>query len=262
MSEAPLLEASHLHFAYGDRAVLRDISLTLAAGEVLALLGPNGAGKSTLIRVLLGQLRASGDCRVLWYNRNVRAWPRREFARRVAYLPQSPTADADQRVVDVLRTGRAPYWGAFGLESARDVAVVNDIARQLDLFDLLPRPMSELSGGQRQLVFLARCLVQQPAALLLDEPNTFLDLRHQVEMGQRLRGLAREQNLAVLMASHDLNLAGALADRLILFSNGTVAAEGSADHVLTPEIVGHVYGMPMRRIEPPGSARPLIWPEL
>ncbi|HEY2586519.1 MAG TPA: ABC transporter ATP-binding protein [Tepidisphaeraceae bacterium] len=258
---APLLEATNLQFAYGDRPVLRDVSLTLARGEVVALLGPNGTGKSTLIRVLLGHLRADRG-QVLWENRDVRAWPRRAFARRVAYLPQSPTADPDQRVADVLRTGRAPYWGAFGLESAHDVAIVSDVARQLDLIELLPRPMAELSGGQRQLVFLARCLVQQPVALLLDEPNTFLDLRHQVDLGQRLRRLAKEQGLAVLMASHDLNLAGALADRLILLDAGVVAAEGSADRVLDPQVVGKVYGLPMRRLDVPGQVQPLIWPDL
>jgi iron complex transport system ATP-binding protein len=258
---APLLEATHLQFAYGDRPVLRDVSLTLSPGEVVALLGPNGTGKSTLIRVLLGHLRANRG-QVLWENQDIRAWSRREFARRVAYLSQSPTADPDQRVADVLRTGRAPYWGAFGLESEHDVAVVTDVARQFDLTDLLPRPMAELSGGQRQLVYLARCLVQQPSALLLDEPNTFLDLRHQVGLGQRLRRLAKEQGLAILMASHDLNLAGALADRLILLDAGMVAAQGSADDVLDPDGVGKVYGLRMKRIDAPGQSRPLIWPEM
>ena len=257
---APLLQATGLQFAYGDRPVLRDVSLRLTPGEVVALLGPNGAGKSTLIRLLLGQMRATSG-QVVWENRDVRAWRRREFARRVAYLPQSPAADAEQRVADVLRTGRAPYWGPFGLESVRDVEVVIDVARQFDLVHLLARPLSELSGGQRQLVFLARCLVQQPTALLLDEPNTFLDLRHQVAMGQRLRRLAKEQGLAVLMASHDLNLAGALADRLILLDAGTVAAEGIADSVLDARIVGKVYGLPMRRVENPGASVPLVWPD-
>lgn len=261
MSVPPLLDATNLQFAYGERPVLRNVSLRLPLGEVVALLGPNGAGKSTLIRVLLGHLLPTVG-RVVWENRDVRAWPRREFARRVAYLPQSPTADAEQRVADVLLTGRAPYWGAFGLESAHDVSVVNGVARQLGLVDLLPRPMAELSGGQRQLVFLARCLVQQPAALLLDEPNTFLDLRHQVDLGQRLRRLAKEQGLAVLMASHDLNLAGALADRLVLLDAGVVAAQGDADQVLDPDVIGRVYGLPMKRIEVRGQSRPLIWPEM
>lgn len=255
-----LLVARNLQFSFGHRAVLKDVSLKLNAGEVVALLGPNGAGKSTLLRALLGHLRGSGT--ISWDGRDVRTWSRRELARRVAYLPQSPTADPDQLVADVLRAGRAPYWGAFGLESSRDVEVVGAVAQRLNLTDLLDRPMAELSGGQRQRVFLARCLVQEPAALLLDEPNTFLDLRHQVELGRLLKQLSRDSGLAVLMASHDLNLAGAVADRMILIDSGTIAAEGTPDVVLNPEVVAKVYGLSMIRIDDPGRAIPLIWPQL
>lgn len=255
-----LLVAEHLQFSFGDRPVLNDLSLQLDVGQVVALLGPNGAGKSTLLRVLLGHLRGAGT--ILWDGRNIRDWNRRNFARRVAYLPQSPTADPEQPVSDVLRTGRAPYWGAFGIESPRDVEVVNEIAQRLNLTDLLARPMAELSGGQRQRVFLARCLVQEPAALLLDEPNTFLDLRHQVELNRLLKQLSQESHIAVLMASHDLNLAGAVADRMILLDSGTVAVQGAPDAVLNPQVVSKVYGLPMRRIEDRGQSNPLIWPQL
>lgn len=240
-----LLDARSLHFAFGDRPVLRDISLHLSAGEVVALLGPNGAGKSTLLRVLLGQLQASGE--VLWDGRGLRSWPRRELARRVAYLPQAPAADPEQRVSEVLAIGRAPYWGPFGIESAKDVQIVREIARQLNLIDLLPRPIGELSGGQRQLIFLARCLVQEPAALLLDEPNTFLDLRHQVELIQLLRRLARDNQIAVMMASHDLNLASAACDRCLLLGQGTVAADGIPGQVLSSEVLSEVYGVSISR---------------
>lgn len=254
-----LLEARNLNFSYGDRPVLRDISLHLAPGEIVALLGPNGSGKSTLLRALLGQLRATGD--IQWEGRAIHLWPRRELARRVAYLPQSPAADPEQRVVDVLRTGRAPYWGPFGIESAQDVKTVEQVAEQTGLSDLLQRPIAELSGGQRQLVFLARCLVQQPAALLLDEPNTFLDLKHQVESLQLLRKLTRQDKISALLASHDLNLAGAFADRLVLLSDGRVVADGPPDMVLNPELIEKVYGLPMKRIDSLGS-EPIIWPRL
>jgi iron complex transport system ATP-binding protein len=258
VSAPDLVEASSVDFAYGDRPILRGVTLSLRPGEVVGLLGPNGSGKSTLLRVLLGQLQPSGGG-VAWEGREVREWSKRQLARRVAYLPQSPTADGGHRVIDVLRLGRTPYWGAFGLESPRDEQVVREVARTLDLADLLDRPMDQLSGGQRQRAFLGRCLAQEPAALLLDEPTTFLDLRHQVELLQLLKRLAREQHVAVLMASHDLNVAATLADRLILLDAGAVAAEGPPAGVLDPAVLGRVYGVAMQRLERPGGA-PVVVP--
>jgi iron complex transport system ATP-binding protein len=245
-----LLTASNISFSYGDRPILRDASLDLRAGEVLTLIGPNGSGKSTLIRVLLGQLRSSGQ--VLWDATPVQAWRRRDLARRIAYLPQAPTYDPGQRVADVLRLGRAPYWLAMGIESAHDCEVILRTARLLELDDLLDRPVDALSGGQRQRVFVGRCLAQEPAALLLDEPKPYLDLRHQVDLCLLLRRLAREQRIAVLMASHDLNLAGAYADRLMLLDSGAVAATGTPDEVLRPELLSRVYGVALRRVDEPG----------
>src|SRR5688572_15170357 len=232
---APLLEATDVTFAYGDRPVLRGVSLTLSAGEIVALLGPNGSGKSTLIRLLLGQLTAGGG-QITWEGRRLANWRRREFARRVAYLPQTPTFEPEQSVADVLRLGRAPYWGAFGVEAPRDAEVIAEVGGLLDLTNLLGRRMEQLSGGQRQRVFVGRCLAQEPAALLLDEPNTFLDLRHQVELLQLLRKLARERSVGILMASHDLNLAAAMADRVLLLDAGTIAAEGTPDNVLRDDV--------------------------
>ncbi|MDB5173423.1 MAG: transporter [Phycisphaerales bacterium] len=242
-----LLQSENLSFSYGDRPILRGVALRLAPGEVVALLGPNGSGKSTLLRCLLGHLPASGT--IIWEQRSLADWRRRDLARRVAYLAQSPAWEPEQRVSDVLRMGRSPYLQAFGIESPRDVEVVGQVARALGLADFFDRRMHALSGGQRQLVFLGRCLVQEPRALLLDEPNTFLDLRHQVDLGHRLKDLAKRQGIAVLMASHDLNLAGMFADRLLLLEVGTIAADGPPEEVLRPELLSRVYGLPMERIE-------------
>ena len=252
----PILAASSLRFSYGVRPVLNGVSLSLAAGEVAALLGPNGSGKSTLLKVLLGHLRGDGE--VAWEGKPLAQWPKRDLARRVAYLPQSPAFEPEQTVHQVLSLGRAPYWGAFGLETDRDMAVVLQVSATLGLDDLLHRPMDELSGGQRQRVFIGRCLTQEPAVLLLDEPNTFLDLRHQVELCRLLQKLAKEKSIGVLMASHDLNLAGAFADRLLVLHEGHLAADGSPAQVLNADLLGRVYGLPMERIDRAAGAAVIV----
>jgi iron complex transport system ATP-binding protein len=228
------------------------MNLSLAAGEVVALLGPNGSGKSTFLRCLLGQLRGAGEIR--WDGKPLADWSPRGLARHVAYMAQSLLVDSDSRVGDVLRMGRAPYLQAFGIESTRDIEVVREVAQTLGLADLIRRPMDQLSGGQRQRVFLGRCLVQEPAVLLLDEPNTYLDLRHQVELGTLLRDLARTKNLAVLMASHDLNLSAQFAHRLILLEEGAVAADGPPNDVLRADLLSRVYGIAMERVDHDGTA--------
>jgi iron complex transport system ATP-binding protein len=257
MSE--ILHLDKLSFAYRDTPVLQDVTLSLSEGEILALLGPNGSGKSTLIRAAMGQLRGNGD--IAWQGRRIRSWSRRGLAKVVAYLPQTPTYEPSARVIDVLRLGRSAYWGAFGIEAPGDASVIDEVATTLNLNDLLTRRMDELSGGQRQRAFIGRCLVQQPVAMLLDEPSTFLDLKAQVELCQLLRKLATEQKIAVLMASHDLNLTATFADRICLLSQGAVVASGRPVEVLIEETLTRTYGLSMQRIDRDGLA-PLVVPKL
>ena len=223
------------------------------------VIGPNGSGKSTLLAALLGHVPSRGT--IAWNDKPLAKWKSRALARVVAYLPQSPRSDVGQRVRDVLAIGRAPYWGAFGLESSADEAVVSEVAEILSLTHLLTTPMDQLSGGQRQRVFIGRALAQEPTALLLDEPSTFLDLKHQVDLMRLLRDLARARNLAVLMASHDLNLAGAFADRLMVLKEGAVAAAGEPREVLNAELLSEVYGLSLRATILPGG-QPMISPRL
>jgi iron complex transport system ATP-binding protein len=147
------------------------------------------------------------------------------------------------------------------VESARDVEVVAEVGGLLELSEMLARPMEELSGGQRQRVFLGRALVQEPVALLLDEPNTFLDMQHQAQLWQLLRRLARERGIGVLAASHDLNLSAAFADELILLNKGSVAARGSADEVLRAEVLSEAYGIKVERIEREGRT-PVVFADV
>jgi iron complex transport system ATP-binding protein len=253
-----LLQATDVSYSYGEQVALRSVSLSLQPGEIVALIGPNGSGKSTLIKSLLGHFPAQGT--ISWRQKPIQQWSPRELARVLAYLPQSPAHEPRQTARQVLRLGRAPYWGAFGLESSADERATLDVAHLLALDELLDRPMEEMSGGQRQRVFIGRCLAQQPAALLLDEPNSFLDFKHQIELGRLLRDLARKKNLAVLLASHELNVAGSFVDRLILLSSGAVAAEGTPDAVLRPEILTPVYGVDIQRYG--NAAAPVVVPRL
>jgi iron complex transport system ATP-binding protein len=241
-----LAKTSKLSFCYGKARALRDVSIELAAGEFVALIGPNGSGKSTLVRLLLGALRGSGD--VHWEGRAISSWHLRELSRRVAYLAQHPVYDPDQRVSDVLKMGRAPYWSMFGIESQHDVQIVEAVAREIGVTELLSRRMGDLSGGQRQRVFVGRCFVQQPAAMLLDEPDTHLDVRHLIELGRLLRDAAKTRGMGVLVASHDLNWAAMFADRMVLLSAGEVAAQGSSDAVMEAGVLERVYGTAMERL--------------
>ena len=197
-----------------------------------------------------------------WFRGRCAAWRRRDLARRVAYLPQTPTADVVQSVEETLRLGRAPYWHAFGIESEHDQRIVVQVATLLELNDLLHRPIVELSGGQRQRVFIGRCLVQEPAAMLLDEPSTFLDLKHQVELMQLLKRLAKERSIGVLMASHDLNLVSSFANQVVLLKEGLVIRHGSPAHVLQPDVLSQVYGVEMQRIDTGAGAAPIVIPRI
>ena len=256
-----ILHAEHLRFAYrADRPVLADVSLSLAPGRIVVLLGPNGSGKSTLLKLLLGHLHAS-DGIIEWEGRSVRTYRPAALARLIAYLPQTPAHEPGQTVAEVLRAGRTPYLGPFGTESPRDLQVVRETADLLDLTDLLNRPLEELSGGQRQRAFLGRALAQEPQAFLLDEPSTVLDLHHQARMWQLLRRLAQERNLAILAASHDLNLSAAFADDLLLLHEGRLAASGPPDTVLQPDLLSHIYNIPIKRHNRPGKT-PVVFPDL
>src|SRR5690606_3299972 len=211
--------------------------------------GPNGSGKSSLLKLALGHLKArTGE--VAWFGRPLVNWSRRELARRVAYLPPAPTTLPGQAVLDVLASGRAPYWGAFGVGSQADRLAATEAAELLGLADWLRRDVATLSGGQRQRVFIARCVAQtlDPASrsrggaiLLLDEPDTYLDLRHIAELGRVLRDLAHQHGLGILLASHDLNFAAGVADRVALLAGGRVRATGPAAEVLTPASIQSIY---------------------
>ena len=199
------------------RRLFPPVTFDLHASEVVALVGANGVGKTSLLRAALGLLPCDGD--VLLDDRPIAATPRRELAKRIAYVPQRATAgEAEAMTVrETLALGRVPHLPPFGGESAADRRAVAEVAARLDVADLLERPMHTLSGGQAQRAHVGRALTQRAAVVLLDEPDAFLDLARQAELADLLRLLAGD-GLALLIASHDLNLAAAVADRVVLLS--------------------------------------------
>jgi iron complex transport system ATP-binding protein len=252
-----LLSMQNIAVTRGKARVLDGVSLSLSSGTLTALIGPNGSGKTTLLRAAMELIPATGS--VAWNDVELSRYRRAELSQLVAYLPQGSTWLPGQTVEATLRSGRAIRAGPFGFESALDVQVVQELAERLLLTDLLARPMSSLSGGQQQRVLLGRCLAQQPKALLLDEPATFLDLRFQVEVYSLVRDLVRRDGLGVLMASHDLNLAGEFADQVVLLREGKVVASGEPSQVIRAHILSDVFGVKMAELRD-GRGRYVVAP--
>jgi iron complex transport system ATP-binding protein len=238
-SPATILTCTDLVVRFGRSTVLDGVSLGVGAGEVVSVIGPNGSGKTTLIRAMLGFVKpASGTTSVTGD---------------VGYLSQVPSVLPGQHVSDVLLSGRPSQHHSFGLETRHDVEVIESVAKRLELTELLNRPIDTLSGGQRQRAFVGRALASEPRAIVLDEPATFLDLKHQVELYHLLRDLCREKQLAVLIASHDLNLSAAYCDRIVVLNKGKLVADGAPREVLRAQLLSDVYGVALNRLEVDGQ---------
>jgi iron complex transport system ATP-binding protein len=229
---APLLLAGHVTFAINGHVILRDVSLTLYPGEIVGLVGPNGAGKSTLLRVLGGLWRGAEGTLSLG-KRPLLAHSRREIAQQIAHVSQHGAPDFAFTAREVVLMGRNPYLGRFQLETPRDREVADRAMRQTDTLPFSDRLITTLSDGERQRVFIARALAQEPRILLLDEPTANLDIHHQFDILTLIRRLADARGMGVIAAIHDLTLAARFCDRLLLLHEGGVLAEGPPAHVLT-----------------------------
>lgn len=239
-----IAEALGFRYPGAARPAVRDVDLRAEDGELVAILGPNGAGKSTLLRLLLG-VRSPDAGRVSLYGRPADGWPADERARRVGVLPQHEEPAFPITAAGLVEMGRYPRLGRWSRPGPHDRAVVRAALERCGVADLAGRDFATLSGGERQRVRLARALAQEPRALALDEPTASLDLAHEMEIWDLLRGEAREGR-AVVLTTHNVNLSARYADRLVLLDRGGVAAAGVATDVLRPEIVERVYGWPVR----------------
>jgi iron complex transport system ATP-binding protein len=236
----PVLELRGARVSYGATEVLRGVDLAVARGELVGVLGPNGSGKTTLLKAARGLATTSGgEARLL--GRRVDRWRDRDLARRVALVPQRDEAAFPFTVEDTVLMGRSPHLGRSGFESAKDREIARQAIHDLDLDALRGRVLTELSGGERQRVIVARALAQQPELLLLDEPTSSLDIRHQVEVLGLLRRRNRAEGLTVVTVLHDLNLATLYCDRVVLLAEGRVFADGPTEQVVTYANVKAVY---------------------
>lgn len=253
-----MLEAEGIYAGYGERAILHGVSLRVEQGKITALLGPNGSGKTTLVRVLARVLRpTSGQC--LLDEQPYDQVPPARFAQCVAYAHQETPADMGFTVAELVMMGRYPHQKGFFGVSARDKAIVQQALAFAGIESLANRTLSALSGGERQRVNLARALAQEASYLLLDEPTAHLDLRHQVQILHALRQYAQSQDKGVLLVLHDLNLASAYADAVVLMSEGQIVVQGVPESVFQPEILEKVFHTPMLVRPNPLRGKPLVF---
>ncbi|MDG3014618.1 ABC transporter ATP-binding protein [Speluncibacter jeojiensis] len=255
----PRLRAERLTLGYGDRTIVHDLALTVPTGVVTTIVGPNGCGKSTLLRSL-GRILKPRNGRVLLDGKAITAMRTKDVARVLGMLPQSSVAPEGITVAELVARGRHPHQSLLRQWSGDDESAVAEALASTGIGDLAGRSVDELSGGQRQRVWISMALAQQTDILLLDEPTTYLDLAHAVDVLDLVDRLHAEMGRTVVMVLHDLNLAIRYSDHLVAMKEGSVVATGAPDEVITAELLMEVFGLASTVIEDPVSGRPMIVP--
>lgn len=253
------LYADGVSLGYDDRTIVHDLTVAIPDGKVTVIVGGNGCGKSTLLRGMARLLRPRGGA-VLLDGEAVHTLPTKKVAQRIGLLPQNPVAPEGVTVVDLVGRGRHPHQSAFRRWGAEDDEAVAEALALTDTTELAERIVDELSGGQRQRVWIAMALAQGTDLLLLDEPTTYLDVAHQVEMLDLLHELNVRAGTTIVMVLHDLNLSARYADHLVALKEGRVVAEGTPEQVVTEAVVLDVFGLENRVITDPVSRTPLVLP--
>ena len=234
-----MIKITNLNFSYGKHRILDAINLSFEASQIVSLVGPNGSGKSTLLKCLCRILKST-DNTIFIDGKALEHYSRREMAQLIAYVPQQPVLNLAVSVIDAVKIGRSPYIG-YTL-SKNDENIVFKVIEQLGLTELAFRSLRELSGGERQRVLLSRVIAQQARILLLDEPTSALDLKNQLEMATLLRAIQKQQ-LTVIVAIHDLNLAARISDSVVQLKQGKIYAHGRWDETMTEQSILEIYGV-------------------
>ncbi|PSM45388.1 cobalamin/Fe(3+)-siderophore ABC transporter ATP-binding protein [Streptomyces dioscori] len=253
------LQARALTLGYGEREIISQLDVDLPPGRITCIVGPNACGKSTLLRSMARLLVPSAGA-VLLDGRSIQELPTRQVAETLGVLPQSPVAPEAITVADLVGRGRYPHQGWFRRWTASDTEAVAAAMLATDVLDLADRPLDELSGGQRQRVWIAMALAQETDILLLDEPTTYLDISHQLDVLDLLTDLNRQRGVTLAVVLHDLNLACRYADHLIAMKDGRIVAEGTPAAIVTEDLVHEVFGLRSAVVPDPASGTPLIVP--
>jgi len=236
-----MIELDDVSLRYNHKTVLHNVSMKAAPGQILGLVGPNGSGKSTLIKGMAGVIDLFSG-RILIDSHDIRTIKQDKLARLVATVPQSPVLPGAFTAFEVVLMGRTPYLGLLRYEGGKDLAITWQAMEVTHTQSFAERRVSEISGGERQRLVIARALTQQPKAMLLDEPTANLDINHQVEILNLVKSLCLEQSLTVIIALHDLNLAAQYCDWMVMLNGGKVYAEGTPVDILTAQNIKKVYG--------------------
>ncbi|WHU89473.1 Fe3+-hydroxamate ABC transporter ATP-binding protein FhuC [Pantoea agglomerans] len=243
-------------FEVPGRTLLQPLSLTFPPGKVTGLIGHNGSGKSTLLK-MLGRHHAASSGEVLLNQQPVGRWNSKAFARQVAYLPQQLPAAEGMTVRELVAIGRYPWHGALGRFGQEDRDRVEDAIALVGLNAFAGRLVDSLSGGERQRAWLAMMVAQNSRCLLLDEPTSALDIAHQVEVLALIKALSQQRGLTVIAVLHDINMAARYCDHLVALRQGAMIAEGDAEAIMQPEVLGGIYGIPMGILPHPQGGAPV-----
>ena len=254
-----ILKVENLASGYGPELVLKGLDFQVHKGEILGIIGPNGSGKTTLIRVLT-RILALRSGRILFKGRDMAAISSKELSRSIAVVSQLNTDFFSQaKVEEIVLLGRIPHLGSFQLIEGRlDREIVEEAMKQADIFELRERNLSQISGGERQRVFIARALAQKPKLLLLDEPTSHLDINHRLEIFKLIKKLSAKEGFTVITVLHDLNLASFFCGRLILLNKGVIASSGKAEEVINKGNIKEIYGAEVNIYQGEMSAKPQI----
>lgn len=255
-----IIEIENINLGYRQKPVIEALDLSFETGEFCALLGPNGAGKSTLLKALIGYLKPTKGS-IIIHGKHLRNWQPNELAKVVSLIPQDFQLQFDYTVQEIVLMGRFPYLGFWQKYTAEDKNIVNRILEQLDLLEMKSELYSQLSGGERRRVSIARALAQQTEILLLDEAFANLDINHQLEIMQLLSGINREQGKLIILVSHNINLSAEYCRRIILMKKGKVMADGDPAQIITQQNLQKVYQAKLEIVKNPLSGKPnLIYP--